>query len=401
MKIEKIKIINFKGIDQIESDPRGHSVYLLGPNASDKSSFIDAAWSCMTGKNLPPEPIKKGKSSAEITVDLGEFVAITKFKRNSRPTFTLTSKQSGVVKSPRNVLNELLGVIDFNPTEFFALTGKQQVEYFCEKNGLDIKSLDDDYQEIYDSRAFDKKELDKLKNALEPYDKEYVDKEFIVAADFWEKYNKAEDDNRYYDEVNQQVQQAAADVKELEIKIESIKTEIKEKQSEMSKRVEWLTQNPQIDTEAMKEEGDSMTEGNEKIRHAKENAERDDQIVEIEEGVKQQAKDLKAILEKKGKMITESINIEEMEFDGEFFLFEGLPFDDTQINTASQIIAGLKMGLSMLKDVRIMRFEGSLIDKKNAAKIRKWSKENDIQLFVEIVDRDADDDKLQIFVEEE
>ena len=53
MKVLKAEIHNFKGIDSLSIDTQGKNVYLIGPNASCKTSVIDA----IVG-NIPEQPVK-------------------------------------------------------------------------------------------------------------------------------------------------------------------------------------------------------------------------------------------------------------------------------------------------------------------------------------------------------
>ena len=56
-KIKRIKIQNFKGLKAYEGEVLGKDVYLIGKNAAGKSSFIEAVWIALTGKNIPPKSV--------------------------------------------------------------------------------------------------------------------------------------------------------------------------------------------------------------------------------------------------------------------------------------------------------------------------------------------------------
>jgi hypothetical protein len=75
---------------------------------------------------------------------------------------------------------------------------------------------------------------------------------------------------------------------------------------------------------------------------------------------------------------------------------DGLPFESNQINTARKIIAGLEIQFALMSDVKIARFDGSLLDNKSIAEVENWAKEKGVQLFVELVDRDGDELKIEV-----
>ena len=85
-----------------------------------------------------------------------------------------------------------------------------------------------------------------------------------------------------------------------------------------------------------------------------------------------------------------------LSFDDEKIYLDGLPFKSNQINTARRIIAGLEISYALLGQVRIARFDGSLLDKNSMEAVKEWAKEKDLQLFVEIVDREGNDFKIDI-----
>jgi len=50
MRIDELKINNFRGIPELEREPEGGNIGLVGPNGSGKSSVMDAIDFLLTGK---------------------------------------------------------------------------------------------------------------------------------------------------------------------------------------------------------------------------------------------------------------------------------------------------------------------------------------------------------------
>jgi hypothetical protein len=85
-----------------------------------------------------------------------------------------------------------------------------------------------------------------------------------------------------------------------------------------------------------------------------------------------------------------------LEITDDGLLLDGLPFNGDQINTARRIIAGLELQHQMSSEMKIARFDGSLLDAHSLEAVEKWADEKDIQLFVEFVDRQGDDLKIEV-----
>ena len=148
-----------------------------------------------------------------------------------------------------------------------------------------------------------------------------------------------------------------------------------------------------------KERLEKAGELNAPILHAQEQANNEDVIEAAETNVQTIELEMQKIKAQKKEVIEAKLQIPGLTFNGTEFLLNGLPFAENQINTASQIIAGLQIGAQMLDKVRMLRFDGSLIDKGNMQEILAWANKQDIQLFIEVMERDGDG--LVIQIEEE
>jgi len=133
-------------------------------------------------------------------------------------------------------------------------------------------------------------------------------------------------------------------------------------------------------------------------REATEAKEAEKEVDNYKAMIEQATSDIDKKRKEKAKRISKNIKVDGLTYDvnGERFLYDGLPFDNKQINTASQLIAGMKIASTMLRELRILRVDGSLIDKSNMHEVEAWANENDIQLFVEVVDRDGGEFSVNI-----
>lgn len=396
MKIEKINIKNFKGIDNYEGEINGSNVYLLGGNASGKTSFIDAIWGCLSPKNLPTEPVSKGEKKALVEIDLGDFIARSKFTRGKAVNFEIENKvfnseTEKFIKAPRTYLSNRIGIIDFDVHDFFSKTDAEKLKYLSKILDQDFSDLDADIEEAMESRKFDKKRLAELSATVDYYSKKDAEADLIDIVALSKEVNQEEKKVETYNKVKLGIQERRDKIAVLE--------------KEILDGEKWMANESVIPDEekikALNEKLDSANETNKRIQSAKTAKLVDDEVEDLNKEISLATDDIERLRKEKAKRISDVINVEGLEYnvEKEIFLYNGLPFESNQINTAAQLIAGMHIASTMLKDLKIIRVDASLIDKNNFNKVLSWAKEKDIELFIEIVDREADVASLEIKVD--
>ena len=403
MKIQSINIKNYKGIKSLEKEINGGNVYLVGANETCKSSFIDAVWSGLTG-NLPPEPTTDGVKKGLIEIDLGDFIARTKITKGKPTVFELENKvfnneTDKFIKAPRTYLNNRIGIIDFDVNEFFAKTDLKKLEYLSKTLDVDFSNFDADIEEAMESRKFNKNRLKDLSAKVEYYDATDADKPIIDIVKLSEEIAEQKEKVETYDRVERGILTTEGRVKELLEEVEILKDKIRQGKA-------WVgdPQNmhyPKEDRDKLTEKLKTANTDNEKIKSAKAGKLIDLEIEELEKEIETDSEAIEKLRASKAAAISEAIPVKELVYDveKESFMYKGLPFSKDQQNTATNLITGMEIGNAMLKDLKILRIEASMIDKKNWAKVLEWANEKDIELFVELVDRDAENTTLQIIVE--
>jgi recombinational DNA repair ATPase RecF len=409
MKIQKINIKNFKGISSYEGEINGANVWLIGPNGVNKTNFIDAVWSGISGaKNLPSEPIQQGQKKAMIEIDLGDFIARTKFSKGKATSFELenknfSSESEKFIKSPRTYLSNRIGVIDFDIYEFFSKTDAEKLNYLSKILDADFSSIDADIEEVIESRKFDKKRLKVLEGTSTYYDKKDAQSPLIDIVKLGKDIAIQENIKSTFERVTTGIQERNDDVddideeiKKLQIKKDKLSAEIKGAQS-------WILNPDVIPNDQLMQDLDkklsTANETNKKISEAKTGLLIDIEIEEIINQINEQNDNIVKLRLEKSKQISKSIDVPDLVYDveSEKFIYKGLPFEKNQINTASELIAGMHIASSLLKELKIIRVDASLIDKNNFDQVLKWADENGIELFIELVDREST--QLEIKVE--
>ena len=409
MKIESINIKNFKSIEAFKGDARGKNIYLIGGNGTGKSSFIQAVWLGVTGKNLPPKPVTSGAKKGLIEIDLGDYIARTKFTNGKPVVFEVenklaTTETDKFVKAPRSFMEDKIGILNFNIDEFFSKSNNEQLKYFSKIMGADFSDLDTEILENEDSRKFDKKELKTLEATLDYYDKEDLNKEEVNVVELSKKIASEREKDNNYSKVQNGVNERGVDVLDIKNKIADLQGELMIKEREILDGNAWIKDpiNTPLDIIAFKSLEDSLdnvSEINKKVALAKVAKKQEEAIEILEKNIEDNNKNIEDLRAKKSKRISELISVDGLSYDTEEerFLYNGLPFDKNQINTAAQLIAGMKIGASTLKDLKILKVDASLIDKNNFEEVLTWAQKEDIELFIELVDREAT--KLEIVLD--
>lgn len=389
MKVESIKIKNFKAISDERLEIGGNNVYVLGKNGVGKSSFLDAIFKIISGKDLPTKLTNKDAKNGFVEIDLGELLVRATFnEKNEKVSLAIENKEGAEYKSPRTMLDNLAGVVDFDINSFFNLTPKKQVDFIKQLSGIDFSDLDERYKEHFQERTYINKCVKELEAKLVPFDKNNLEPTPI--KDIQEKIKLATEENN-------KITGTKARFDERAKKIQALKTQLEEEEGIQKQAKEWLAKNEVKNLEELNAQLNKIIEDNkeaEKNKVALKNKEEYDQKTKEQEELNNI---LQSIEETKKRIISESkICVPGLTFDEDQIYYNGLPFERSQLNTAQQIIVGLQINLALLKDIKIARFDGSLLDNDNIKIVEEWAKENDLQLFVEFVDRNTESLKIEI-----
>lgn len=404
MSVKKLEVKNFKGITAQEIITNGGHIFLKASNGKNKTSMIDAVWTGLNGQKMPQKPVKDGEKRALIKVDIGEFTAITEIEaKTGKCKFKLLSADGKpITTAPKTVLKEVVGIIDFDVDDFFNKKDSDKVKYICKILGQDVQDavakIDNDYKEAFDNRAVDNKILAALQHDVEPYDKALLSKAVPSTFELSQKLEQAVQHNGNYDRIANALPGIDADVTAKEAEILRLQAEVEALKQKFTDGNAWLIDpvNVKIDEAPIREAIANIDADTVKLNAAVKAYEAEQAAEAKEKEIEKANTDLAKFIEDKKKVITDNLPVPGLAYDGDVFTYNGLPFDGDQINRAEQIIAGLSIAAHLMGDVRIARFDGSLLDNSNIDRVLAWANANDIQLWVEFVDRNESDLVIEI-----
>ena len=166
MKITKLNIRNWLGIEAFVRSELGKYNRLIGGNGSGKSSVMKAIRAVFESVGKDPDSIRIGADAAEILIELDNGVTVER-------KITQTANTAKVVvdgeriSSPQKFLSELLGAYNFNPVEFFLAKPKERRKMLL--SAIDFKVNEDGLKAALGDHDIpcDLSELDYEKHGLE------------------------------------------------------------------------------------------------------------------------------------------------------------------------------------------------------------------------------------------
>lgn len=235
MYVKRIKLVNYKVLEDIEFD-FVNAVYLIkGKNEIGKTTLINAIVSHLTGErsdNLLKKGTEKGYSFIIVGDDKVEYKSELKFtKANPRGTLSIQRVGEDMKSNKISALQSIFNYHDFDANEFVILSKtaegrRKQVEIvrslLSKEINEKIDALDKQYKETYDKRTQDNSELKMYDNII---------KKDPLDVPTPEKYKKKKDVNllnekkRKGDEFNLKYDKAVEGKKEIDKALENFDSE--------------------------------------------------------------------------------------------------------------------------------------------------------------------------------
>lgn len=400
MKIIELVSENFKRLNaRVVMD--GKSVTVEGKNGVGKSSFIDAVWVALTGKNVPAEPIKKGENSARIEVkvksdDGSQFIVERKFSQ-SGGILTVKTVDGAKFSSPQKFLDEKIGRISFDPFEFVNKQPREQKKFLMELLGIDLTTIEFKKKTLLAERdAMSKAYNNLLQEAqgLPPYEEGMQEKNSTQAIEEYKKrITEIEEIKRRKANLARLIEQRESlksEIERLTAELENIKHQITKIKSQPMNEPE-LT-DIETEMEAINKHN-GLVKINQRIKQILDN------ISITQQTINEKSYQIKQLEQERVSLISSAkMPIDGLSFSDEGLLFDGLPFTEQQLSTAKLIETGIKISIALNPSLRIMRIkDGSLLDSETLSIIKQAAKDNDYQLFIERV---SDSQEIGFIIEE-
>lgn len=437
MKIIGLKAENIKKLKAVQITPDGNVVKISGRNEQGKTSLLDSIWYALGGaKAIPEKPIRQGEKSASVTLNLGDII-VTRSFTEANSYLKVENKDGAAFKSPQAMLDKLIGELSFDPLAFAKADPKKQVDMLLKvvdlqldhaklqeiagvpvpKAGNPLQVIKDVYGTIYTQRTAVNRQLDQAKKVLasrpevEPAEPVSVS-ELVAERDQLIKVNEENDrKRREYEKEVKSVLASEQRIAGIQDDIERLREQLKQKENQLSEEKEAL----KFRSEAIKDlrevvevlVDNDLTDINNRIAKADETNRQarqyQDQVREQArvDALKAEADSMTARLEAINSFKQELVGSTRFPVDGLDFgdngvIYNGIPF--SQVSSAQKLQVSMSVAMALNPKLRVIRIDdGSLLDSKHMAVIEQMAKDNDFQVWIELVDESG---KVGIYLED-
>lgn len=125
MKIKRVVVRNFRGIEELDLAVGASGAIAKGRNGSGKSSFLKAVKAALTGQDVSSDAIRQGADEALVLIDTDDVSVRKVLYRDGKPDLVV---ERGEIpqKKPATLLTSLLGSSTLDPMDLLLLKGKER-----------------------------------------------------------------------------------------------------------------------------------------------------------------------------------------------------------------------------------------------------------------------------------
>ena len=416
MKIISLKAENIKKLRAVEITPDGNTVVISGRNGQGKTSVLDSIWLALAGGEASkgmPRPVRDGEKKASVTLNLGDLIVTRTWTDNDKSYLKVDNKDGATFKSPQKMLDALVGRLSFDPLAFAQQDDKTQLKTLQELVNIDPAPLDARRKVIFDQRTIINREATQLKGQLDgmtaPGDD--VPAEELSVSEVLAELRTTQEQKNTNDNKRRELLDLKRKADQLKTEIESIDEQIKKLQEKRETVNANLTTtnvqgrklqvevtalvDPNLDSFQTKLNNVETT--NKAVRNAKAYKEAKAKYeAKKAESDKLTADIGKVDTEKEAMLKAAKFPIDGLGFDETGVIFKAIPFK--QCSSAERLRVSLAMAMALNPKLRVIRIaDGSLLDSVNMKLIEEMAKEQDFQVWVEVVDESG---KLGVYIED-
>lgn len=393
LHIVELTAENFKRLKTVAIRPDGHVVQITGANGQGKTSVLDALLGVFAGtRELPLKPIRTGEESAEVRVDLDDFIVTRRFKTSDRDPkgwttdLIVEAKAGGRMKSPQDVLNAFIGEFSFDPLAFTRLKPDEQFEA--------LKTFVPDF-DFNRSAALDRSdyaertEINRQAKALRTQAEAIVLPAGRVPAEV--DVAALEDKLAQAGTHNADVERRRSAREAAQNRLSAIEQQIDALTAERAELEDKLAQAGELPEPIDTAEVQAALAAGRQANQARAQAKRRDELIDQAKELEKKSDELTRTMEGRERERQEAISRAKMPVPGlgfhpqGYITLEGEPF--SQASDAQQLRASIAIAAAKNPRLRVARVrDGSLLDEHAMRALEDFARENDLQVWIERVD---------------
>ncbi len=431
MKVEEVKIKEYKVLNDVDFSPNGQNVLIIGENGLGKSTiiqFIEIALGKQT--NIPPQA--QGEGVVVVNKDGSKYTLKVKIKDGKSVITVITD--AGLKDNRKGAIASLVGPIEFDIENFIQLsrtkTGrKEQVEivksFFPIETQEEIRKYENSLKVEEDERTEIGRDRDRLHGSIEsnPLKNQDLGKyKFVDITAISEELKKAnehnaeiskieerkksrteaiEKDKKSVSEKQTEIEKKKKEIKELEDKIEQANQLICIEEAKNTKADEWLKVNVIKPIEEFETTIKNATETNNQYNDAQALI-KDMKKLEL---LKSEYGEQTVKIELTRQSIADTIRdiglpVDGLTFDEEKLIYNGLPVHPESQSESEIMELGAKLKFCENPDLGILLLERTeSIGKKRWEDILNMCREKGWQIIGEFVKRGQEELQIEIMAQ--
>lgn len=411
MKIQQVKISEFKNLKNFDADIKGANILLVGDNSVGKSSFMQFIEIAL-GKSTEIPIGAEGEGTVIADKDGKPWTFKVKFK-SGKPFVTIVSPD-GMTDTTKSALAQIVGAIDFDVDEFVNLSDttagrKKQVEIYKGFLPKDVQQFISEQEQrvvkSYDQRT----ELNREAKHLEGYLAEHKFKKFtdklpeqpIDVTELTKKITEAIASNDKIKEVEQRIKAREQELKDIAFQISQLNAKTDEINKMQEAAEKWLGQNKLVDVTEMMAQKDNAHEIN--LAFA-DKSDYDAKMTQFNT-VKAEAGEMTAFIESSRGTIEEAIKdcdvpVDGLSFDSEGLIYNGIPVSTANLSTSEIMELGVKLKIAQNPQFGVLFIQRSeSIGKQRWEDIKSIAEKNNFQIIAEKVERGVEKLTIELISE--
>ena len=417
MKIMNVKLKNFKVFEDFEQELNGSSVLLLGDNNIGKSSFMQGIKIALGSKDIPSTLQDEAEGIVEVDKE-GQPYTFS-FKKKKGNVELKVTMPNGLKETKKGVIAGIVGAIDFDINEFVkqseSVSGrKKQVEEFKKLLPAEFVKEIDEYQKkiknTYDERTELNRKIDALKGFIresplygsdlktQPVDIEALSSELEAAN---KKNQLIKEKEVAFEQRNQSIENRKKEIERLKNLIADEERKIHDEETLNKLYSDWRKNNDYVDVSEMSKRLAEASEINIKAAQAVEHNKRLEQLNKLEE----ESGELTVLIDTTKQAVADAIRdfespVPGLSFTEDCLVYNGVMVEDSSLCTSEKMELGYKMAVAANPDLGLLFLEnGESLGKKRFEELVEFCEKNNIQMFLEQVQRGKEELEIQFIAE--
>lgn len=400
MKIIELRAENIKRVKAVTIRPDGSVVEVKGRNAQGKTSTLDAIWMALGWKQASksnPNPIHDGAKTAEVVLDLGEYVVRRNWTEKGSYLKVELASANAELKKPQEILDGLIGSFTFDPLGWAQMEPKKQRESLLgmiDLGGLDLAELEAERADIFERRTGVNRQVKDLAgqlNGLTPPEEDTPEEEVsasAIVAQLQEANSQIALNNEKRQALESRVGEISSKQEEIDraeervLALKEEKAELLRSGAALEAEVAGLTD---PDTEAINDRLSRVEQTNDAVRQAHKYRQVQAQHQNATDEAQSLTDSLTALDERKNTTLeAAAFPVPGLGFDEGGVTYNGQPFE--QASDGEKLRVSMAVAMALNPELRVIRItNGSLLDADNMAIIENLATAHDYQVWIERV----------------